>query len=117
GETRSYPLPAVVDQGINVTVLKTDTAQLQLAILANAAYFNAHKGDAFYLIAQSNGILCYAAQATLRNESILVNLPNERFPTGVAQLTLFTADAKPISERLWFRSEERRVGIGEGVLQ
>lgn len=102
GETRSYPLPAVVDQGINVTVLKTDTAQLQLAILANAAYFNAHKGDAFYLIAQSNGILCYAAQATLRNESILVNLPNERFPTGVAQLTLFTADAKPISERLVF---------------
>lgn len=102
GETRSYPLPAVAEQGINLTVLKADSTQLQLAIVANAAYFNAHKGKAFYLIAQSNGILCYAAQATLRSESVLVNLPNDRFPTGIAQLTLFTADAKPVSERLVF---------------
>src|SRR5690606_17077642 len=44
GETRAYPLPAVVDQGINVTVLKSDTAQLQLAIVANDRFFNGHKG-------------------------------------------------------------------------
>lgn len=102
GESRSYPLPPVVDQGINVTVLKSDTGQLQLAIVANSAYFNSNKDKAFYLIAQANGILCYAAQATLRNESILVNLPKERFPTGIAQLTLFDAAGKPLSERLVF---------------
>ena len=102
GETREYPLPAVVDQGINVTVLKSDTAQLQLAIIANDRYFDANKGKAYYLIAQANGILCYAAQATLRNESIVVNLPKERFPTGIAQLTLFDVTGRPLSERLVF---------------
>ncbi|SKB58784.1 hypothetical protein SAMN05660226_02229 [Parapedobacter luteus] len=102
GETRSYPLPAVVDQGINVTVLKSDTAQLQLALVANDRFFAANKGKVFYLIAQANGILCYAAQAALRNDAILVNLPKERFPTGVAQLTLFTSSGRPVSERLVF---------------
>src|SRR5690606_2035868 len=102
GESREFPLPPVVDQGINVTVLKSDTAQLQLAIVANDRYFNANKDNAYYLIAQANGILCYAAQAPLRNESILVNLPKERFPTGIAQLTLFDSAGKPLSERLVF---------------
>src|SRR5690606_35147475 len=84
------------------TVVKSDTAQLQLAIVANERYFNGNKGNAYYLIAQANGILCYAAQAALRNESIVVNLPKERFPTGIAQLTLFNAAGKPLSERLAF---------------
>src|SRR5690606_31034834 len=79
---------------------KSDTAQLQLAIVANERFFNGNKGSAYYLIAQANGILCYAAQATLKNESILVNLPKERFPTGIAQLTLFNSAGKPLSERL-----------------
>ncbi|WP_262246580.1 carboxypeptidase-like regulatory domain-containing protein [Parapedobacter soli] len=102
GQSREYPLPAVAGQGINVTVLKSDTAQLQLAIVADNRYFNSNKGKAFYLIAQSNGILCYAAQALLRNEAILVNLPKDRFPTGIAQLTLFSSSGKPLSERLVF---------------
>jgi len=102
GESREYPLPPVIDQGINVTVLKSDTAQLQLAIVANDRYFKSNKDKAYYLIAQANGILCYAAQAPLRNESILVNLPKERFPTGIAQLTLFDSAGKPLSERLVF---------------
>lgn len=101
-ETRTYPLPPVVDAGISVTYLKSDTAQIQLAIVANEAFHQAHPNEVFYLIAQSNGILCYAAQATLRNAAVLVNLPKERFPTGVAQFTLFSSDARPISERLVF---------------
>src|SRR5690606_36569747 len=102
GEHREFPLPPVADQGINVTVLKSDTGQLQLAIVANERYVNVNTGNAYYLIAQSNGILSYAAQAALRNESIVVNLPKERFPTGIAQLTLFNAAGKPLSERLVF---------------
>ena len=102
GETREYPLPPVIDAGISLTVVKSDTAQLQVAIAANNSYFESNKGNSYYLIAQSNGILCYAAQATLRSEGVLVNLPTERFPTGIAQLTLFDATGKPLSERLAF---------------
>lgn len=109
-ESREYPLPPVIDQGINVTILKSDTA-LQLAIVANDRYYNENKGSAYYLIAQANGILCYAAQATLRNESILVSLPKDRFPTGIAQLTLFDVKGKPLSERLVFVENIRPLDI------
>ena len=111
GESREYPLPPVTDQGISVTVLRSDTAQLQLAIVANGRYFTSNKGEAYYLVAQANGILCYAAQATLRNESILVNLPKERFPTGIAQLTLFNAAGSPLSERLVFVENNKPLDI------
>ena len=102
GESKSFPLPPVREQGISVTVANSDTANLQLAIVANDAFYAANQGKAFYLIAQTNGILCYAAQATLRNNSVMVNLPKERFPTGITQLTLFTSSGTPVSERLAF---------------
>lgn len=111
GETRSYPLPAVVEEGISLTVLKSDAEQLQLAIVSNDRFFAANQGSGFYLIAQTNGVLCYAAQATLRNEAVVVNLPKDRFPTGVAQLTLFTSAGKPISERLVFVENIRPLEI------
>ncbi len=102
GQERTYPLPPVVAEGIGLTFLKADTAQIQLAIVANEAFHKTHENEVYYVIAQSNGILCYAAQATLRNSSVLINLPKDRFPTGIAQFTLFTSDGKPISERLAF---------------
>src|SRR5690606_27838626 len=86
-ETRTFPLPGVVNQGISLTFLRADTAQVQLAIVANEAFHRMHKDGVFYLIAQSNGMLCYAAQATLRNDAVLINLPKDRFPTGIAQFT------------------------------
>lgn len=111
GESRTYPLPPVVEQGISVTVLKSDTAQLQLAIVANERFLEANRGQAFYLIAQTNGILCYAAQAALRSDAVVVNLPKDRFPTGVTQLTLFTSAGQPVSERLVFVENIRPLSI------
>ncbi|MFB2120281.1 carboxypeptidase regulatory-like domain-containing protein [Parapedobacter sp. 2B3] len=111
GENREYPLPPVVDQGINVTVLKSDTAQLQLGIVANDQYYSANSGSAYYLVAQANGVLCYAAQAVLRNATITVSLPKDRFPTGVAQITLFNSAGKPLSERLVFVENIRPLDI------
>src|SRR5690606_22352189 len=77
GETQSYPLPEVADQGISVTVQKSDTAQLQLVLRSNESFLEANRGKPFYLIAQTNGVLCYAAQATLRSDAVVVNLPKE----------------------------------------
>lgn len=102
GIQRTFPLPEVAEKGLNLSLVSAAGDQLQLAIIANEAYFEANKNRGLYLIAQSNGVLCYGAQALLRNSSVLVNLPKERFPQGITQLTLFTADGTPVSERLVF---------------
>src|SRR5690606_32668006 len=64
-----------------------------------------------YLIAQSNGMLCYGAQALLRNSTVNVSLPKERFPLGIAQITLFTSDGVPVSERLVFVDAKQPIAI------
>ena len=102
GQEQTYPLPTVVSSGIGLTYLNADTAKIQLAIAANDSYQQAHDGDVYYVIAQTNGVLCYAAQATLRNSTVVVSLPKDRFPTGIAQFTLFNANGQPLSERLVF---------------
>src|SRR5690606_1378726 len=78
---------------------------------ANDTYLDAHRDEPFSVIVQSNGHLCYAAQATLKNETVLINIPLERFPTGIAQAVLFDRFGKPISERLIFVENLRPVDI------
>lgn len=109
--TRSFALPAVVDKGVNLSVLSSTGDQLQLAIVANEAYFEENRNRVLYLIAQSNGVLCYGAQAPLRNSSVVVSLPKERFPLGIAQLTLFTSEGVPVSERLVFVDAKKPIDI------
>lgn len=109
--TRSYPLPEVVDQGIAISVLASAGDELKLAIVANDAYFEENQNRTLYIIAQSNGILCYGAQAPLRNSAVMVNLPKERFPLGIAQITLFTSDGVPVSERLVFVDAKKPIDI------
>lgn len=111
GTSRSFALPEVVAQGVNIAVLSSTGAQLQLAIVANEAYFQANKDKGLYLIAQSNGVLCYGAQALLRGATVNVNLPKERFPLGIAQVTLFTSDGVPVSERLVFVDAKQPINI------
>lgn len=109
--TRTYSLPDVVEKGINLSVLSSMGDQLQVAIVANEAYFEENKNKGLYIIAQSNGMLSYGAQALLRNSSVMVNLPKERFPLGIAQLTLFTSDGLPVSERLVFVDAKQPIDI------
>lgn len=111
GTKRTFPLPEVVSQGVNVVVVSSTGDQLQLAIVANDAFFQANRNKGLYVIAQSNGLLCYGAQALLRNSTVNVNLPKERFPLGISQITLFTSNGVPVSERLVFVDAKQPIEI------
>lgn len=100
GEERTYELPAVVDDAVNLVGLKQDATNLQVGIVTSDLNFEKLKDQPFYIIGQSNGHLVYAAQAGLKNASILVKVPKENLPGGIVQFTLFRADGTPISERL-----------------
>lgn len=102
GRSKTVDLPPVKNSGISLIVHKQDEEQVQTAILANPNYLEQNRGNTYYLLAHSNGFLVYAAQAVLSNESALVNIPVDRLPTGLLQLTLMTDKGVPISERLTF---------------
>lgn len=102
GQTRTVDLPTVKQEGIALSMVGNNEDNLQMAIVANDAFLEKYRNQTFNVIAQSGGVLCYAAQAPLRDYSLLINLPKERLPTGVVQVMLFTQDGTPLSERLVF---------------
>lgn len=102
GEERTIDLPEVVEQGVNLIALKQDDTHLQMGVVTSDANFEKLQNSAYYIFGQSNGHLVYAAQATLRNSSVLVKIPKENMPNGIVQFTLFGTDGTPLSERLVF---------------
>ncbi|QPH38763.1 Ig-like domain-containing protein [Pedobacter endophyticus] len=102
GTTQSYNLPAVAPNGITLTVDNTGADNIAIKIQANDAFFTENQGKKFYVIAQSKGVICYGAQTALSNKEYLTSVLKSKFPNGIAQLTLFNEQGKPLSERLVF---------------
>src|SRR3569833_792866 len=59
-------LPTPRSEGINLSLYNNNPDTLNIKIAANDLYFQKFRNKAFYVIAQSNGVICYAAQTTLK---------------------------------------------------
>gem|GEM_PF-80533 len=102
GQKRTYDLPEVKEDGLNIVLVRDDETALQLGLVCNEAYQQKMANRPFYILGQSNGHLVYAAQATLKNASVLVSIPKEKLPNGIVQMTVMRPDGQPVSERLVF---------------
>ncbi|MGO3807743.1 MAG: carboxypeptidase-like regulatory domain-containing protein, partial [Sphingobacterium sp.] len=110
-EERTVDLPEVMNEGINVILVKEDSLTLNLALITNETFYQNNINQPFYVLGQSNGHLVYAAQATLKNSSILVNIPREKLPNGIIQITVMQPDGKLLSERLVFNASQPLLDI------
>lgn len=111
GEQRTYDLPEVKTEGINVVLHSEDDASLQMGLIANDAFYEKMANQPFYVLGQSNGHLVYAAQATLKNSSVLISLPKDKLPNGIVQLSIMQPDGKLLSERLVFNQSQPLLNI------
>jgi hypothetical protein len=102
GSKQVYNIPAAKASGINLSVTNTAADVMNVKIVANEAYFAQNKGKAVFLVGQHNNIVYYAAQTNLNNQVTSAKIPKEKFPSGIVQLTLFSAAGDPVSERLAF---------------
>jgi len=111
GTTANYDLPAVSEKGIKVSVNNSDPENIQVKILSNDTFFEENKGKKFYLVAQSKGVICYGAQTALSNKEYSSTILKSKFPSGIAQFTLFTDAGKPLSERLAFIQHKNNMAV------
>lgn len=102
GTSHSYSLPRVQMSSINLAVNNISADTLGLKISANQAFFDQHQGQKYYIVAQSGGIIYYAAQISLQKLIYSATIPKSKFPTGILQLTLFNDKGDPYSERVAF---------------
>lgn len=102
GVKKTVTLPLIKSSSISLSAINTDPKNLALRISSNNTYFSANQNKNYYIVARSKGIICYAAKASLKAAIFTASIPKNKFPTGIVQVTLFSASGEPLTERLVF---------------
>jgi hypothetical protein len=95
GVEKIITLPQTTNKGQILSVSQT-TDSIYLTI--KSATLNS---EPVSVIGQCRQTVCYALQGVLKTKDERISIPKEKFPTGVAQFTLFRNN-QPVSERLIF---------------
>ncbi|WP_259069795.1 carboxypeptidase regulatory-like domain-containing protein [Mucilaginibacter sp. X4EP1] len=106
GTTASPDLPKIESGGISLNLENSDPDNLKLRIQADVSFLKEYLGKTFFILAKSNGIICFAAKTKLQNQVYNASIPKAKFPSGIVQVTLFTEDGDPVSERIAFIRRE-----------
>jgi hypothetical protein len=111
GSHSSFDLPNVRNEGINLSVNNDAKDSLGIKITTNDGFFQKNQNKTFYVMAQSNGVVCYAAQTVLKNTTYTATIPKDKFPTGILQITVFSSRGTPLSERLVFIQNNDQLNV------
>ncbi len=109
GSEKTYPLPNVKTNGYVLSVSNTDTDELKIKILTTET---AKPNEEITLIAQTNGQVQFVSKNKLTSKTFSASISKKRFPTGILQLTLFSAQNEPVAERLVFINHSDFLQIG-----
>ena len=108
---KGYPLPTVSTTG---TVLKveqlTDSDSLTITVATNQPSTSIN--NAYYLIGQARGVVCFAKTVIFSNNSTQVfKATRSDFPTGIARFTLINTNHQPTNERQVFINKNDNLDI------
>ncbi|NNU33172.1 carboxypeptidase regulatory-like domain-containing protein [Mucilaginibacter sp. S1162] len=98
GSTKSITLPKVLDTGYVLSVYQPVKDSVLVRIQASATL----QQSKVIVVAQSSGETIFASPVTLSGPITSLWLDRRSFPSGIAQLTLFSADSEPLNERIVF---------------
>lgn len=102
GSTASPDLPKIRTGGINLGIENSDPDFLKIKLQADLPFIEAYQGKTFFILAKSSGVICFAAKTALQGQVYNAAVPKSKFPTGIVQVTLFSPDGEPVSERIAF---------------
>ncbi len=95
GKEFSYPLISTNNYAYQVSVIKRSKDELSIRVALGDSLYK--KNKVTYLVTTSHGKVCFTSFGTDMYE---VNIPLNKFPEGIAQLTLFDSAMHQVSERL-----------------
>ncbi|RYU87380.1 TonB-dependent receptor [Mucilaginibacter terrigena] len=97
GSNGTVNLPVAISNGFALSIVPAGPQHLKVVVSTtkeNTAQFS--------LVAQSGGKVYYAATSKPANTVFSAIVPKNKFPSGIAQFTLFSASGTPLNERLVF---------------
>lgn len=111
GTEKTFDLPAVVENKLNVIYVSQDAESINSGLVTNETYFKQIEGKPYYIFGQLNGHLIYAAQVSIKNSAVSIKVPLSELPNGIVQLTLISPDGQPLSERLVYVQPQQLIDI------
>ena len=102
GSTLTPEFPKVGSDGIALSVNNSDPDVLNLKLQSDQAFLKDFQGKTFFILAKSSGVIYFAAKTQLQSMVYNASIPKNKLPTGIVQITLFTGDGEPVSERIAF---------------
>ncbi|MBS1530310.1 MAG: TonB-dependent receptor plug domain-containing protein [Bacteroidetes bacterium] len=110
-------LPAAIDRGFVMNINNSDTSAVRVTITASKSVLDdPQQYGEINLIAQSGGKVYYTAKSKVTAAPLVAIVPKNRFPTGIVQFTLFSANGEPLNERVAFlgRHDQLRLKLTAG---
>jgi len=113
GSTSTPEFPKIQNGGMDLSLQNSDPDVLTLKLQSDTTFLEAYKGKTFFILAKSGGVIYYAAKTVLQNRVYSASIPKSKFPTGIVQVTLFTFEGEPVSERIAFiqRNDQLNMAI------
>lgn len=105
GFEETVPLPPAEATGYTLATDNMNRETISINVTAKGV------PDDVILIGQSNNKIQYSTNLKLINGAINTTISKKKFPTGIAQFTLFTDKAVPVAERLLFINHNDQLNI------
>lgn len=107
---KEVPLPTIEKEGFVMGVeAVVDKSTIRLYVGNN---YNKPKGSGdIVVVGQSQGRICYVARTPAHNKAMMVKIPKDKFPEGVAQFTVFDETGRPRCERLVYVYKEDYINV------
>lgn len=102
GSSKDLDLPKAVDKGYVLSIGTDDPDKLNIKVTTGRQLLIDNNVDTLTLVAQSGGQIYYAAKSNPGSTNFTATVPRDRFPSGIAQFTLFSSKGEPLNERLVF---------------
>ena len=103
GSENTADLPPAVNSGYSLSIDNSDADNVKIKILPGQLVTGgASEAGPLGLVGQSGGVICYASKGKPGSKYFTAVVPKNKFPSGIAQFTLFSSAGEPLNERLVF---------------
>lgn len=102
----AFSLPRILNEGVLLRTESNHGENLSIDIKCTKLY----KGKRFFLRLKHRGVTYGKAEGVLK-DSLRIDLPLENIPQGIAEITLFDSEQRPVAERLIYLNTQKKLNI------
>ncbi|MBD0831285.1 TonB-dependent receptor plug domain-containing protein [Aestuariibaculum sediminum] len=99
GEKQEFLLPEISETGLLLSMLKVKGKDV-VSVKTNDKTFKNNNGKPIAVVARVRGVTYFQGELAFNEKQIFFELPKEKIPEGICQVTVYDAQGIPQSERL-----------------